>query len=140
MPTATLRPPTSPSTPSPGRYPNRAAASGSIPRPRAPARMAAASGCSLPRSRPAARRSSSSSDVPAPDSIRASTGFPTVRVPVLSMSSRSTLPKVSSASALRTRMPAPAPRAVPTMMAMGVASPSAHGQAMMSTATAFTSA
>jgi hypothetical protein len=37
-------------------------------------------------------------------------------------------------------MPALAPRAVPTMMAMGVASPSAQGQAMMSTATAFTSA
>ncbi len=37
-------------------------------------------------------------------------------------------------------MPADAPRAVPTMMAIGVASPSAHGQAMMSTATAFTSA
>ena len=32
-------------------------------------------------------------------------------------------------------MPAWAPRPVPTMMAVGVASPSAHGQAMMSTAT-----
>ena len=36
--------------------------------------------------------------------------------------------------------PAVAPRPVPTMIAMGVARPSAHGQAMMSTATALTSA
>ena len=36
--------------------------------------------------------------------------------------------------------PASAPRPVPTMMDIGVASPSAHGHAMMRTATAFTSA
>ena len=34
------------------------------------------------------------------------------------------------------RMPSCAPRPVPTMSAVGVASPSAHGQAMISTATA----
>ena len=33
-------------------------------------------------------------------------------------------------------MPTCAPRSVPTISAVGVASPSAHGQAMMSTATA----
>ncbi len=37
-------------------------------------------------------------------------------------------------------MPARAPRPAPTMIAIGVASPSAHGQAMISTATAFTNA
>ncbi len=52
----------------------------------------------------------------------------------------STLPKVSRASALRMRMPARAPRPVPTMMAMGVASPSAQGQATIRTATALTRA
>ncbi len=45
---------------------------------------------------------------------------------------------VSNASALRTRTPACAPRPVPTMIAMGVARPSAQGQAIISTATAFT--
>ena len=34
--------------------------------------------------------------------------------------------------------PACAPRPTPTMIDIGVASPSAHGQAMISTATAFT--
>jgi hypothetical protein len=46
----------------------------------------------------------------------------------------------SSASAFRTSTPAAAPRPVPTMIDMGVARPSAQGQAMMSTATAFTTA
>ena len=47
---------------------------------------------------------------------------------------------ISSASPPLIRMPRSAPRPVPTMMAVGVASPSAHGQAMISTATAFTMA
>ena len=38
------------------------------------------------------------------------------------------------------RTPVMAPRPIPTMMDMGVASPRAHGQAMMRTATAFTRA
>ena len=46
----------------------------------------------------------------------------------------------SSASAFFTSMPARAPWPVPTMMAVGVARPSAHGQAMTSTATALISA
>ncbi len=67
-------------------------------------------------------------------------GFPSVRVPVLSTISVLTFSIVSRASALRTRMPSLAPRPVPTMMDMGVAKPRAQGQAMMSTATAFTKA
>src|ERR1022692_3325159 len=47
---------------------------------------------------------------------------------------------VSRASADRTRIPARAPFPVPTMTDSGVARPSAHGQAMISTATADTSA
>ena len=45
----------------------------------------------------------------------------------------------SRASAFLISTPAWAPRPTPTMIDMGVASPSAHGQAMMSTATAATS-
>ena len=57
-------------------------------------------------------------------------------VPVLSTTSVSTRSSTSRASAFRMSTPASAPRPVPTMMDIGVASPSAHGQAMMSTDTA----
>ena len=46
----------------------------------------------------------------------------------------------SNASAFLTRTPSRAPRPVATMIEMGVASPSAHGQAMMRTDTAATTA
>ena len=65
-------------------------------------------------------------------------GLPLVSVPVLSTTSVSTFSSVSSASALRINTPACAPRPVPTMIAIGVASPSAQGHAIISTATAFT--
>jgi len=48
----------------------------------------------------------------------------------------STRSSTSSASAFLMSTPARAPRPVPTMMDIGVASPSAQGQAMISTATA----
>src|SRR5882672_8331829 len=67
-------------------------------------------------------------------------GLPSVKVPVLSTTSVSTFSSCSSASALLMRTPATAPRPVPTMMAIGVASPSAHGHAMISTAIALRSA
>ena len=67
-------------------------------------------------------------------------GLPAVSVPVLSTTTVSTFSSASSASALRIRTPACAPRPVPTMIDMGVASPSAHGHAMINTATAFTRA
>ncbi len=66
--------------------------------------------------------------------------MPTVTVPVLSMTSVSAFSINSSASALRARTPARAPRPVPTMIDIGVARPSAHGQATISTATALTRA
>ena len=69
-----------------------------------------------------------------------SAGLPAVMVPVLSSTMVSSLCAVSSASAERISMPARAPLPVPTMIDSGVASPSAHGQAMISTATADTSA
>ncbi len=67
-------------------------------------------------------------------------GRPSVSVPVLSTTSVCKRPACSSAVALRMRMPDCAPRPVPTMIAVGVASPSAHGHAITSTATACTSA
>ena len=62
--------------------------------------------------------------------------WPVVTVPVLSSTIVSTWRVDSSTSGPLMRMPSWAPRPVPTMSAVGVASPSAHGQAMISTATA----
>jgi hypothetical protein len=66
--------------------------------------------------------------------------LPTVSVPVLSTISVSTLAKVSSASAFLISTPTWAPRPVAVMIDLGVARPSAQGQAMISTAMAETSA
>ena len=67
-------------------------------------------------------------------------GLPTVSVPVLSKAMSVTSRSVCSASPLRNSTPSSAARPVPVMIAAGVASPMAQGQAMMSTATALTSA
>ncbi len=63
-------------------------------------------------------------------------GRPSVSVPVLSNITTSIFSPRSRASPFLIRMPRRAPRPVPTMMAVGVASPSEQGQAMTSTATA----
>jgi hypothetical protein len=62
--------------------------------------------------------------------------LPIVSVPVLSTISVSMLRSSSIASASRNSTPLVAPRPIATMIDIGVASPRAHGQAMMSTATA----
>ena len=103
----------------------------------AAATIAAASGCSLPRSsaggkaqhvvprsKPVQRRRSATT-----------CGLPSVSVPVLSTTSVSTFSMRSSASAFLISTPACAPRPTPTMIDIGVASPSAQGQAMISTRT-----
>ena len=64
-------------------------------------------------------------------------GWPMVSVPVLSNATTLTPCATSKASASLIKMPRLAAAPVPTMMAVGVASPSAHGQAITSTATAF---
>jgi hypothetical protein len=107
------------------------------------ATIAAANGCSLARSRLAASRRSSLPEIPGKFSVveNATTfGFPSVSVPVLSKTMVSTFSIVSSASAFLMSTPSCAPRPVPTMIDIGVARPSAHGHAMISTATAFTMA
>jgi hypothetical protein len=62
--------------------------------------------------------------------------LPVVTVPVLSTTTVSTRRVDSSTSGPLIRMPSCAPRPVPTISAVGVASPSAQGHAMISTATA----
>ena len=88
----------------------------------------------------AATPSTSSSVCGAMAKIEVRRGFPSVRVPVLSTTSVSTFSRRSSASAFLISTPCSAPRPVPTMIDIGVARPRAHGQAMMSTATAATTA
>ena len=80
------------------------------------------------------------SSVPSPTRTDTTRGFPSVSVPVLSTTSVSTWRMVSIASAFRKRTPMFAPLPVATMIDIGVASPSAQGQAMIRTATALRSA
>ena len=67
-------------------------------------------------------------------------GLPSVIVPVLSSTTVVTCRAVSSASPLADQDAGLGALAVPTMIAVGVASPRAQGQAMISTATAFSTA
>ncbi len=69
--------------------------------------------------------------------ISVTAGSPRVNVPVLSSTTVSILPASSNASASRMIIPFSAALPVPTIIAVGVARPSAHGQATTSTATAF---
>jgi hypothetical protein len=66
--------------------------------------------------------------------------LPSVKVPVLSTTNVSIFSRTSNASAFLISTPAIAPRPVPTMIDIGVAKPSAQGQAMINTATALTKA
>ena len=95
--------------------------------------IASPRGCSDRVSSEAARSSSSGGVSPEAGTTAATSGRPRVRVPVLSKTTVSTRPAVSSASPPRTRIPASAPFPVPTMIAVGVARPMAHGQAMITT-------
>ena len=100
----------------------------------ASATIASANGCSESFSSEAAICSTSSSFFPFSVKISVTTGFPCVIVPVLSSTTVFRLWAVSSASADLIRIPLVAPRPVPTMIAVGVASPRAHGQDTTSTA------
>ena len=117
-----------------------AAVASASPRRVASAMIAAASGCSLPRSSEAASRSTSFSSKPVATPSVSNVGRPSVSVPVLSTTSVSTRRSVSMASASRNSTPICAPRPVATITDIGVARPSAQGQAMISTATALSTA
>ena len=116
--------------------------SGSSPRADASAAIACAIGCS-DRASTAPARPSSTSASPAVTPTTASGATtstsdmrPSVTVPVLSSTIVSIRRVSSSTSPPLMITPSCAARPVPTMMPSGVARPSAHGQAMISTATA----
>ena len=140
LPSTTRLPSTMPMTPLPvGESKSAAAAERDLALLRRPRRWPRASGCSLARSTLAASRSKLVSSKPSAATTAVTAGLPSVSVPVLSTTSVSTFSSRSSASAFLMSTPAWAPRPTPTMIDIGVARPSAHGQAMMSTATAATS-
>ena len=131
LPTAIRLPSTVPTTPLPVSEVKSAAAPRLKPRSSAPLTTASASGCSLLRSRLAtSRNKSSSSTAPSRRRWRGAaclrSGSRSCRRPAVSTFSIS-----SSASAFLMRTPAQAPRPVPTMIDIGVANPSAQGQAMI---------
>ncbi len=102
--------------------------------------MARATGCSDASSTAPTRRRACSRSVPAAVTTSASAIRPVVTVPVLSSSTVSTRRVDSSTSGPLISSPSCAPRPLPTISAVGVARPSAHGQAMISTATAVVNA
>src|SRR5437660_516718 len=130
LPSATRRPSTTPTTPFPVRDWNSVGPGRLRAFCRAAETIAAARGCSLARSRLAASRRTSDSWCPAATTSDIRRGLPCVSVPVLSTTRVSTFSRTSRASAFLIRTPAIAPRPTPTMMAMGVARPSAHGHAL----------
>ena len=104
---------------------------------RAAAAIARAIGCSEAcSSAPTSRSASSRVDAVGGDDVDERSSCPVVTVPVLSSTIVSTRRVDSRTSGPLIRMPSCAPRPVPTSSAVGVARPSAHGQAMISTATA----
>ena len=90
-------------------------------------------GCSLPDSSRAASKTSSFSEYDESVFTSVTTGMPLVIVPVLSSTAISALPASSRAVAVLKSMPAFAPLPLPTMIATGVASPSAQGQLITKT-------
>ena len=99
--------------------------------------IARAMGCSDPASTAAASRSSSGSVRELSSTVTSLTDMtPSVTVPVLSSTIVSTVRVSSRTSGPRIRMPSCEARPVPASSPTGVARPSAHGQAMTSTATA----
>ena len=94
---------------------------------------ASASGCSLSRSTAPTSRRSSASSTPGAVMTSMTAGSPRVSVPVLSNTTACTFASSSSAMAVLKRMPRRAPRPVPTITAIGVASPRASGHGMTTT-------
>ncbi|SIC57010.1 Uncharacterised protein [Mycobacteroides abscessus subsp. abscessus] len=132
-------PSTTPLTPTPGSLRKLMTGDRASRADAAAATMALATGCSEADSTEAAmRRISSASATPEPMLRRTSTTLmtPVVTVPVLSSTTVSMSLTFSSTSGPLISTPSCAPRPVPTRMAVGVANPSAHGQAMINTATA----
>ncbi|MPM97895.1 hypothetical protein SDC9_145075 [bioreactor metagenome] len=94
----------------------------------APLTIASPSGCSDPFSAVAAIKSTSCCSRPETANMSVNFGVPSVSVPVLSNTMVSSLCALSRASPPFIRTPFSAPLPVPTIIAAGVASPTAHGQ------------
>ena len=127
-------------TPRPVSERNSVAASFGTPSASAAITIARASGCSLGRSSAAASASRRSRDWLPRITSSVSAGLPSVSVPVLSTTRVSMSRSDSIAPASLNNTPCCAPRPLATMIEIGVARPSAHGQAMISTDTAAISA
>ena len=141
LPARYSRPPSTARTPRPEVAENSSALGMDSPSARAFSTTASANGCSLPVSTAAASARKALSVRPFSSTTTSVTeGWPEVMVPVLSNTMVSTLCRFSSASALLMSMPNSAALPVPTMMATGVARPSAQGQEMTSTEMALESA
>ena len=133
LPTATWRPPIEPVTPLPVIEPKSVTSAMATPR---CLRRGDDRGGERVLARPFEARAQATDTVasskPSAGTTATTRGLPSVSVPVLSTTSVSIFSKRSSASAFLIRTPAVAPLPTPTMIDIGVARPSAHGQAMMS--------
>ena len=135
-PTTTVWPSTTASMPSPARLVKLSTGASGPTSPRAKPAIARAIGCSLASSAEPASRRSRARSPPGSATALGTRSFPSVTVPVLSSRIVVIRRVCSSTSGPLIRIPSWAPRPLPTMSAVGVASPRAHGQAMISTATA----
>ena len=140
LPPRSFLPPKAASTPLPESAAKSVTSSISIPSASARRKIAFASGCSLFASIAAAFFKRLSSDSPFNARISVTCGSPFVIVPVLSSATVVFFPVSSSETAVLNRIPFFAPTPFPTMIATGVARPSAHGQLITSTEIALASA
>ena len=130
LPTSTRWLPILPETPPPVVDSKLSTSSSSIPFPFASSTIARARGCSLFCYREAAILKNWHSSMFDPGTQLVTLGLPCVNVPVLSVKRRLTFSVRSIASAFLMRIPVCAPFPTQTMIDIGLAKPSAHGQAM----------
>ena len=136
LPAITLVPLTKPIVPIPGRF-SKSVTLCSVPRSdRAAVAIALATGCSLACSSAPANDNNSDRVTPSAHTTSTNCIIPVVTVPVLSNTTVSTRRVPCNTSAPLMTIPICAARPLPTINAVGVASPKAQGQAMINTATA----
>ena len=142
LPTATLRPLTAATTPWPGTLRKSVAVGWSSAASSVVTHVttACATGCSDAASTAPTARITISSSTSSAHTASVTSGSPRVRVPVLSSTTTSIRADSSIEDALLNRTPRRAPRPDPTMMAVGVARPSASGQVITTTVIAYNNA
>ena len=128
LPPARLCSPRVPKSPFPGAAAKSVTSPAASPFASASLATARARGCSLFASRSKAACRSSCSPMPSAGRISVTFGSPRVIVPVLSRATTWMRPASSRDSAVLNKIPFFAPIPFPTMIATGVASPSAQGQ------------